>query len=147
MATPPDPTGRAPDIGALISRLGLALTALLLSVLYGYYRRLPRVTGILLSIFTLGAGTFLYATLDAFSFSFIKLSVLMLRRLIAPKVFSLNDWTANVTLVCTPPEASFSAMAVIRSWVFLVQLIAMKRGKPWVLPALARRSERSRSRS
>ena len=32
MATPPDPTGRAPDIGALISRLGLALTALLLSV-------------------------------------------------------------------------------------------------------------------
>ncbi len=55
------------------SIVGYCIT-LLLSVLYGYYRRLPRVTGILLSIFTLGAGTFLYATLDAFSFSFIKLS-------------------------------------------------------------------------
>lgn len=32
MATPTAPTDRAPDIGALISRLGLALTALLLSV-------------------------------------------------------------------------------------------------------------------
>ncbi|MEH3102119.1 sensor histidine kinase [Sphingomonas adhaesiva] len=53
--------------------VGYCLT-LLLSVLYGHYRQLPRVTGILLSIFTLAFATFLYATLDAFSFSFIKLA-------------------------------------------------------------------------
>lgn len=51
--------------------VGYCIT-LLLSVLYGYYRSLPRVTGILLSIFTLAAATFLYAVLDAFSFSFIR---------------------------------------------------------------------------
>jgi signal transduction histidine kinase len=55
------------------SIVGYCIT-LLLSVLYGYYRRLPRVKGILLSIFTLGAATFLYATLDAFSYSFINLA-------------------------------------------------------------------------
>ena len=55
------------------SIVGYCIT-LLLSVLYGYYRRLPRLTGVLLSIFTLAAATFLYATLDAFSFSFIKLA-------------------------------------------------------------------------
>ena len=53
--------------------VGYCIT-LLLSTLYGFYRRLPRVTGIMLSIFTLAAATFLYATLDAFSFSFIKLA-------------------------------------------------------------------------
>ena len=55
------------------SIVGYCIT-LLLSTLYGFYRRLPRVTGIMLSIFTLAAATFLYATLDAFSFSFIKLA-------------------------------------------------------------------------
>ena len=53
--------------------VGYCIT-LLLSTLYGYYRRFPRITGVLLSIFTLGAATFLYALLDAFSFSFIKLA-------------------------------------------------------------------------
>ena len=55
------------------SIIGYCIT-LLLSVLYGSYRRLPRLTGVLLSIFTLAFATFLYATLDAFSFSFIKLA-------------------------------------------------------------------------
>ncbi|PCG14056.1 MULTISPECIES: sensor histidine kinase [Sphingomonas] len=53
------------------SIVGYCIT-LLLSTLYGYYRSLPRVTGIMLTIFTLAAATFLYALLDAFSFSFIK---------------------------------------------------------------------------
>ena len=53
------------------SIIGYCIT-LLLSVLYGHYRRLPRVTGILLSIFTLAAATFLYATLNAFSFNIIR---------------------------------------------------------------------------
>jgi sensor histidine kinase YesM len=55
------------------SIIGYCIT-LLLSTLYGHYRRLPRVTGILLSIFTLAAATFLYATLNAFSFSLIRLA-------------------------------------------------------------------------
>jgi signal transduction histidine kinase len=54
------------------SIIGYCIT-LLLSTLYGYYRRLPRVTGILLSVGTLAVATLLYAVLDAFSFSAIKL--------------------------------------------------------------------------
>ncbi len=53
--------------------VGYCIT-LLLSTLYGYYRTLPRITGIVLSVFTLGAATFIYALLDTFSFSFIKLA-------------------------------------------------------------------------
>lgn len=53
--------------------VGYCIT-LLLSTLYGYYRSLPRITGIVLSLLTLGAATFLYALLDTFSFSFIKFS-------------------------------------------------------------------------
>ncbi|MFA5990176.1 MAG: histidine kinase [Sphingomonas sp.] len=52
------------------SIIGYCIT-LLLSVLYGYYRKLPRISGSALSIFTLVAATGLYATLDALSFSFI----------------------------------------------------------------------------
>jgi signal transduction histidine kinase len=51
--------------------VGYCIT-LLLSTLYGYYRGLPRITGIILTLLTLGAATFLYALLDTFSFSFIK---------------------------------------------------------------------------
>ena len=54
------------------SIIGYCIT-LLLSVLYGYYRQLPRVTGVLLTIFTLAAATFLYALLDAFSYSFVRI--------------------------------------------------------------------------
>ncbi|VVS99335.1 Sensor histidine kinase [Sphingomonas sp. EC-HK361] len=50
--------------------VGYCLT-LLLSALYGYYRQLPRLTGLPLTVFTLGAATFFYALLDTFAFSFI----------------------------------------------------------------------------
>lgn len=53
------------------SIVGYCIT-LLLSTLYGYYRRLPRITGILLTLATLAAFTILYAVLDAFTFSFIR---------------------------------------------------------------------------
>ena len=50
--------------------LGYCIT-LLLSTLYGYYRRIPRIMGVFLTLATLAAATFLYAALNAFSFSFI----------------------------------------------------------------------------
>lgn len=50
--------------------IGYSLT-LLISTLYGLYRRLPRISGILLTLATLAAATLLYAVLNAFSFSFI----------------------------------------------------------------------------
>ncbi|UVO52534.1 histidine kinase [Sphingomonas sp. SUN019] len=53
------------------SIVGYCIT-LLLSTLYGLYRGFPRITGALLSIFTLAAATFLYSVLDAFSFSFMR---------------------------------------------------------------------------
>ena len=53
------------------SIVGYCLT-LLLSTLYGYYRRLPRITGILAVVATLAAATVIYAVLDAFTFSFIR---------------------------------------------------------------------------
>ena len=54
------------------SIVGYCIT-LLLSTLYGYYRGLPRISGVLLTIITLAAATLLYSVLNAFSFSFIKL--------------------------------------------------------------------------
>ena len=51
--------------------VGYCLT-LLLSTLYGGFRRLPRVPGIALSVVTLLGATLLYSTLDAFTFSFVK---------------------------------------------------------------------------
>ena len=54
------------------SIIGYCIT-LLLSALYGVYRTLPRLPFVALSIVTLAAATALYAVLDAFSFSFIKL--------------------------------------------------------------------------
>jgi signal transduction histidine kinase len=50
--------------------VGYCIT-LLLSALYGLYRRMPRITGILLTLTTLAAATVIYAVLDAFSFSLI----------------------------------------------------------------------------
>lgn len=55
------------------SIVGYCIT-LLLSTLYGYYRGLKRITAIPLAIATLAAATVLYAILDAFTFSFIKLA-------------------------------------------------------------------------
>ena len=51
--------------------IGYCLT-LLMSTLYGYYRRLGRLVGIPLTVLTLGAATLIYAVLDAFAFSFMK---------------------------------------------------------------------------
>jgi signal transduction histidine kinase len=59
-------------IAAIVeSIVGYCLT-LLLSALYGYYRRLPRITGIVLTLATLAVATVIYAVLDAFTISFIK---------------------------------------------------------------------------
>ena len=55
------------------SIVGYCIT-LLLAVLYHHHRRRPRFAMAILSILTLAAATMLYAVLDAFSFSFIKLS-------------------------------------------------------------------------
>ncbi|WHU05178.1 MULTISPECIES: sensor histidine kinase [unclassified Sphingomonas] len=52
--------------------IGYCLT-LLLSTLYGTYRRLPRIPAILLTLATLGTATVIYAVLDAFIYSFIKM--------------------------------------------------------------------------
>src|SRR3954467_8982682 len=54
------------------SIVGYCIT-LLLSTLYNYYRRRPRIAAVVLTILTLAAATVLYAVLDAFSFSFISL--------------------------------------------------------------------------
>ncbi|MBR0553369.1 sensor histidine kinase [Stakelama marina] len=51
--------------------LGYCLT-LLLSALYGYYRKLPRLSGIAITLATLVAATAVYAVIDAFTFSFIR---------------------------------------------------------------------------
>src|SRR3546814_20996234 len=49
--------------------IGYCIT-LLLSSLFGFYRRrLPQITGILISLATLAAATMLFAVLDAFNFS------------------------------------------------------------------------------
>jgi sensor histidine kinase YesM len=55
------------------SIVGYCVTVLL-STFYGYYRTLPRLAGVLLTVVTLIGATILYAVLDAFSFSFIKLA-------------------------------------------------------------------------
>ncbi len=51
--------------------VGYCLT-LLLSTLYGYYRRLPRLSAIALTILTLVVATIVYAVIQAFNFSFIR---------------------------------------------------------------------------
>jgi sensor histidine kinase YesM len=50
--------------------IGYCLT-LLLSALYGFYRTLPRISGILLTLATLALATIIYAVLEAFSFSLV----------------------------------------------------------------------------
>jgi signal transduction histidine kinase len=65
-----------PSVEAVISVIvesivGYCLT-LLLSALYGLYRRMPRVAAIGLTLLTLVIATIIYAVLDAFTFSFIK---------------------------------------------------------------------------
>lgn len=50
--------------------IGYCIT-LLLSTLYGYYRHLPRISGIALTIATLGVASVVYATLEALTFPLI----------------------------------------------------------------------------
>jgi signal transduction histidine kinase len=57
--------------GIIESIVGYCIT-LLLSTLYGYYRRLPRISAILLTIVTLAGATFLAAILNGFSYSIVK---------------------------------------------------------------------------
>ena len=51
--------------------VGYCLT-LLLSALYGAYRRLPRISGIVVTLVTLILASIIYAVIDAYSFSFIR---------------------------------------------------------------------------
>ncbi len=51
--------------------IGYCIT-LLLSALYGYYRRLPRISAIALTILTLAAATLMYAVINAFNYSFVR---------------------------------------------------------------------------
>lgn len=53
------------------SIVGYCLT-LLMSALYGIYRKMQRLPGILLTLATLAVATFVYAVIDAFVFSFIR---------------------------------------------------------------------------
>ncbi|UUL81743.1 sensor histidine kinase [Sphingomonas qomolangmaensis] len=78
--------------------VGYCLT-LLLSTLYGYYRRLPRIAGILAVIATLIVATAIYAVLDAFIFSATIQSdrTVSLSRVLGYTVFTftvLAGWTA-----------------------------------------------------
>jgi sensor histidine kinase YesM len=57
--------------GIIESIVGYCIT-LLLSTLYGYYRRLPRISAILLTVVTLAGATFLAAVLNGFSYSIMK---------------------------------------------------------------------------
>jgi sensor histidine kinase YesM len=58
--------------GIVEAIIGYCLT-LLLSALYGTYRKLPRVPSILLTLATLGVATIIYAVLDAFIYSFVRM--------------------------------------------------------------------------
>ena len=57
--------------GIIESIVGYCIT-LLLSTLFGYYRRLPRISAILLTIVTLAGATFLAAVLNGFSYSIVR---------------------------------------------------------------------------
>jgi sensor histidine kinase YesM len=57
--------------GIIESIVGYCIT-LLLSTLYGYYRRLPRISAILLTLVTLAGATLLAAILNGFSYSIMK---------------------------------------------------------------------------
>lgn len=50
--------------------IGYSIT-MLLSALFGLYRRMPRISGVILTLATLAAAALIYAVLDAFAFSFI----------------------------------------------------------------------------
>jgi signal transduction histidine kinase len=51
--------------------VGYCIT-MLLSACFGYFRQVPRIVGVPLAVVTLVVATILYATINAFSFSFLK---------------------------------------------------------------------------
>jgi len=79
------------------SIIGYCIT-LLLSTLYGYYRKQPRVTLVLLTVLTLAGATVLYAVLDAFAFSLINATSGLSLTLVLGTVFLnftvLAGWSA-----------------------------------------------------
>ena len=58
-------------IPAIVSAIVGYCITLLLSTLYGGYRRFPRLIGVVLALVTLAAATALYATLEAYTWSFL----------------------------------------------------------------------------
>ena len=92
--------------------LGYCLT-LLLSTLYGYYRRLPRVAGVALTVATLLGATLLYAFLVAFAFSFISI------RNVAPGV-SLAQFI-SAFYICFTVLAGWSALYFGINFYILVE--------------------------
>jgi len=113
--------------------IGYCIT-LLLSTLYGYYRRLPRLSGILLTVVTLGAATVIYAALEAFTFSLVAPVpeiVISLGRVVGYMFFTftvLAGWSAlyfginfyliveqqNDQLVALESQASSAQLAMLR---------------------------------
>ncbi|HEX4694397.1 sensor histidine kinase [Sphingomonas sp.] len=113
--------------------IGYCIT-LLLSTLYGYYRRLPRLSGALLTVVTLGAATVIYAVLEALTFSLVaavpELEV-SLGRVVGYMFFTftvLAGWSAlyfginfyliveqqNDQLVALESQASSAQLAMLR---------------------------------
>ena len=81
--------------------LGYCIT-LLLSALYGRYRRMPRVAGVALTVATLVGATLLYAFLVAYSFSLISL------RTVVPGV-SLKSFL-SAFYICSTVLAGWSSL-------------------------------------
>jgi sensor histidine kinase YesM len=80
------------------SIVGYCLT-LLLSALYGVYRRLPPISSILLTIATLATFSIIYAVLDAFTFSLLKnaargITITLLLGTIFVNFIVLTGWSA-----------------------------------------------------
>ena len=92
--------------------LGYCLT-LLLSTLYGYYRRMRRVAGVALTVATLLGVTLLYAFLVAFAFSFISV------RVVTPGV-SLASFV-SAFYICFTVLAGWSALYFGINFYILVE--------------------------
>jgi sensor histidine kinase YesM len=113
------------------SIIGYCIT-LLLSTLYGYYRRLPRLSLVLLTIVTLAGATMLYAVLDAFSFSLINESPGLNLTLVLGTIFLnftvLAGWSAlyfgiNFYLIV---EAQIDQMQLLESQASSAQLAMLR---------------------
>ena len=106
-----------PDIEVIVPVLIEAIVGycvtLLLSTAYGYYRRMPRVAGISLTVATLIGATLIFAYLVAFSFSFID------TRTITPGV-SLTQFI-RAFYICFTVLAGWSALYFGINFYILVE--------------------------